>query len=520
MGVALVWVGLAAGGPARAQQSPYLPSPVGAARIMPDPLPCGPSQPPPNLIPGPVSPLAAPMGPPPCLDLPADHSSAFQCENYVKEFGFYFQPGVQFLFRQRLGAGEIAVLDTIGRSGPPLLGPREMALLNDANKDVAFLFSLLPRDLQNALVREAARLGIPLSGGLVPFIQRMEQITGLDSGLPPVDRNHVALQNNNLVPAMDVGYRGTFGLLWEGQAIEYTGFFAFENDKSIRKNRPFGLDVNFFNAPPGFEGNNGLWLQADRVGMTFGSSLWSNELNYRSWNVGITGLDFIAGVRYVEQRENLDIITDDDGLTFPLSNGNPDPELVASYLVRTRNHLVMGQLGCEYTLPLCCWLTFGTTWKGAWGANIAQTENELIRGDGLVGFDSNQSSTHFAQMYDIGGYFELNLLERLRLKTGINAYWLTGLATAVDQVDFNLGANPNVHQPPHFPVVPTNPFGLIEDAPHIFANLVSRFVQRDIINTLDAQNIIRRVQQEPHGKQNYSGSVFYWGPMLELEFLF
>src|SRR6516225_9622777 len=99
--------------PAQAQEGTY-PSPVGAAR-MPEPIPCAPSATPPppqpNLIPGPISPQAAPMGPPDCLSLPCDHSSAFQCENYVQENGFYVHLGPIALQRGRLGAGDIAVFN-------------------------------------------------------------------------------------------------------------------------------------------------------------------------------------------------------------------------------------------------------------------------------------------------------------------------------------------------------------------------------------------------------------------------
>ncbi len=519
MGVAVLWAGLAVNGPARAQQSPYLPSPVGAARMMPDPLPCGPSTPPPNLVPGPVSPIAAPMGPPPCLDLPADHSSAFQCENYVCECGFYFQPGIQFLFRQQLGAGVIAVREPLFQTGS-FLRPEERRLL-DPTQDLDALFHLLPLGIQDALLKEAQRLGVPLNQGIGPFIQRLDQLAGIKSGLlapltaPPI------LKQNDLTPSMDVGYRGTLGLLWQGQALEYTSFFAFENDNTVTRSRRAGLNPLFFNAPPGFEGDNGLFLDADRVSVTFGSSLWNNELNYRWWNPGIKGADLIVGVRYAEQRENYSITTDEDGLSFPLFNHKPDPTLVTSYIVKTQNHFIGPQLGFEYTLPLGCWLTLGTTYKGAWGANIAQTENALIRGDGLVGFDSHNSNTGFAQMYDIGGYLEFNILERFRIKTGINAMWLTGLAVAVDQVDYNLGANPNVTSP-RDGNLSTNllnllPVGTPQQA---FTKLISRLLQRNLINELQAGSILQRVQNEPHGKQNFNGSVFYWGPSLELEFLF
>ena len=95
-----------------------------------------------------------------------------------------------------------------------------------------------------------------------------------------------------------------------------------------RSGQTGNIDALFSRSRPplGFEGDNGLWLQADRVSSTFQSELFNGELNYRCWNVGISGLEFIAGVRYLDQREKLSIFTSDDDLTL-VSNGRPpDPK--------------------------------------------------------------------------------------------------------------------------------------------------------------------------------------------------
>jgi hypothetical protein len=55
--IAAMW---GVGAPAPAQ---YMPTQVGAARMC-EPIPCGPSTCSPNLVPGPISPQAAPPGPP------------------------------------------------------------------------------------------------------------------------------------------------------------------------------------------------------------------------------------------------------------------------------------------------------------------------------------------------------------------------------------------------------------------------------------------------------------------------
>src|SRR5262245_41285015 len=96
--VLLGWSGGASFAPAQ-----YLPSPVGAARI-PAPVPLGGcNEPPPNLVPGPISPLAAPPGPPSDLSLPSEHTSAFQCEEFACHKHVFFHFGAQALQRNHLG---------------------------------------------------------------------------------------------------------------------------------------------------------------------------------------------------------------------------------------------------------------------------------------------------------------------------------------------------------------------------------------------------------------------------------
>ncbi len=188
MGVALVAACLCLNVPAQAQNATY-PSAVGAAR-MPEPIPCGPSAggppgpPPPNLIPGPISPQAAPMGPPNDLSLPYNHSSAFQCENYVDGGGMFFHIGPMALQRNKLGAGDIAVFN-------------------------------------------AQALGQPI--GPVTPNQFMPAPAGTDA----------ALGFNGFTPPMSLGIRGEVGYLWgDNQSIEYSSFYIWENDIQAMVRRP------------------------------------------------------------------------------------------------------------------------------------------------------------------------------------------------------------------------------------------------------------------------------------------
>ncbi len=96
--VIAAWLGLAAPG---VLAQPGYPATVGAARQI-GPLHYVPDGPPPDLAPGPVNPLVAPAGPPPSLNLPADHTNAFPCEGFPPENRGYAAAGVLALRRSGL----------------------------------------------------------------------------------------------------------------------------------------------------------------------------------------------------------------------------------------------------------------------------------------------------------------------------------------------------------------------------------------------------------------------------------
>jgi hypothetical protein len=385
MGVALMAAGLAVAAPAQAQ---YMPVPVGAAR-MPEPLPTGPSScnPPPNLIPGPVSPEAAPMGPPNDLSLPCNHASAFQCEEFAADNHMYLSLGGQWLQRQKLGGGVIALMEP-GRQ--------------------------------------------------------------------------VAQEFNNITQTMNGGPRYTLGWMVGDCAVEYTGYYIPTNNKTILTIRPGVLDELFSNPPADMVGPDGtsIFLKGNSVRSTFGSSFWNNEVNFRTWNIGIHGADLIFGARYIEENENLQ------------STFEPNSFLAAfrsvTDSVHTFNRIATVQLGCEYECSILPCLGIGATCKGAWGANFVTTDVGMERGDGRQEFNVHRDRAVFTQVYDIGLFFDIYILERLRVRTGYNTLWLVGVADAPDQIDFNLGGSGR--------------------------RATSRF--------------------------NPNGSIFWHGPMVELEWLF
>jgi hypothetical protein len=438
-GLALVVACWCVNVPAQAQTGTY-PSPVGAAR-MPQPIPSPPPPPEPNLIPGPVSPEAAPMGPPDSLSLPYDHSGAFQTENYVKENGFYVDIGPIALQRNHLGAGDIAVVN-------------------------------------------ARAVGIP-TGPVIP-----------NPFVPPPPGIAPALGFNSVTPPLSLGILGTVGYLWDNNAIEFSSFYIWENDVSKSVNMPFSLDTLFYNPPLAFIGA-GMFRYADSVALNYGSSLFNAEVNYRRFSSAFAGLDFIFGARYVRENDILSIMSSGTAI-FNDSNalGLPSPGTNGfTYMVIAHNNIAAPQLGLEWNLPIFKWLTLALLGKGAWGVNYLTTDVNLTRNDGLTAFNTVRHATVFAQVYQLGAFADINLLERLRLRLGYTAFWLTGVAAAVDQVDFDLKGYQSRQS-----------LGIagIENA----------------LRTGNLKSIFAAENAYPHGHANNNGSMIFYGPQIQLQFFF
>jgi hypothetical protein len=373
--VALLAAWLGQAGTATAQS---IPTPYGAARIpTSEPIPCGQT---PNLVPGPISPLGAPPGPPPGYDYPADHTSAFQCEEYVRDEHCFFNFGVVGMMRQKLGTGPIAF-----------------------------------QDPQN-----------------------------LDTGVFPQGSQPTLTTLNDLSSRYDWGPKATIGYLWQNESIEFTGFWIPKTGSTFDTVMPGRVDLFFFNPPVGFEGNNGLWLQADRVTTRFNYEVYNGEINYRYTNAGVLESELILGVRYLQLQEQLGIFTDDDGISLPGPGGVPDPTRQATYMVRAQNQIIAPQIGFECSCALVPGLVFGINGKAAVGANLVTLQNSLTRGDGFVGFNSQRHETVApGQIYEAGAFLDISLIptDRLHVRLGYNAMFLVNVATAEDQVNFNL-ANP------------------------------------------------------------------------------
>jgi hypothetical protein len=248
----------------------------------------------------------------------------------------------------------------------------------------------------------------------------------------------IAQQLSNIHTLMNFGVSGSVGFLQGCNAVELSGFYLSQYTRSGSVAHPGQIDLPFVNPPLGFEGDNGLWLQADRTTTTFSSALGDAELNYRYTNGGVRETELIVGLRYLDLREKLSTYTDDDGTAFPLINGQPDPTRVATYSIEAHNRILAPQFGFEWNHAVAPWMSLGFAGKAALGANFLEQQTSLIRGDGFVGFNATRNDVQFSHAYELNAFVDFHVLERARIHLGYNAMWLVNVADVGQQYNFNL----------------------------------------------------------------------------------
>jgi hypothetical protein len=263
----------------------------------------------------------------------------------------------------------------------------------------------------------------------------------LDTGVAPLPNSPLLEDTSSIAPQYVWGVKATLGYRWDNQAIEVTGFYLPELSKSHTITNRGRIDLPFFNPPLGFEGDNGLWLQADRNTIRQQSTLGNAECNYRFCPASGCGLDLLVGVRYLDLKERFGIFTDDDGLSIPAGDINR----AATYLVETHNRILAAQLGLDFEHPLLRWLAFGFSAKGAWGNNFLDQNVTLTRADGFTAPPGHFSHDFFSHIYETGFYLDWFLNDRVRIRTGYNALWVVNVAQASNEIDFNLANRTGLH---------------------------------------------------------------------------
>jgi hypothetical protein len=382
-----------------AQAQPGYPSPVGATRI-PEPIRYTP-EPQPYLVPGGMTPEMAPVGPPSTLNLPTNHTSAFQLDNFPTEAAGFASIGAMGLQRQRLPRLPVAFVD---------------------NQSNGIATGVVPIGIQT--LADGAFNVNQTNQSFLPTARRLSQLS----------------------PDLLAGGRLTAGYLFGNQAIEVTGFYNPDASSDKAVTNPGGLFVPFGpigRIPAGFGGvtGNGLFLQADRVDTTFSNEVGSAEVNFRAWDSGINRMELILGLRYFYSKERIGIRTDESFLS-PDIFGRRNPLNVATYAVGSRNNLVAPQFGGEYSVPLgtekLSWIWFTGMGKAAVGPNFIQTTRSLTRGDGLTAFTDSHTTMRASGLGEVSGFVDFHLLDRLRLRAGYTALYGVNFSTASSQVQYDL----------------------------------------------------------------------------------
>jgi hypothetical protein len=267
---------------------------------------------------------------------------------------------------------------------------------------------------------------------------------GVDTGnLPPAGAPEVA-NFHDVNMRWNQGGRVTIGYHCDGQAFELSGFYLSQSSSAKVFENPGRLDTffnvngNFTVAPIGFEGDNGLWLQADVIKLRLQTALGNAEANYRCWLSADSNFSWLIGIRYLDLYERFSFYTGDDDLTVIGVNGQPDPTRQATYSVTAHNQILAPQLGFECNRAINCWLAFTMSAKGAWGANFLTVDVNLKRGDGFQGPHNGRSQTLFSQLYETGFFLDFRLRECARLRAGYDLMWVVDVAEALGQFDYNL----------------------------------------------------------------------------------
>lgn len=278
----------------------------------------------------------------------------------------------------------------------------------------------------------------------LPIAYYDEQNGRIDTGIAPIGILPVAMSLKEVSPLMHAGTRATVGFLFGNQAIELTGFYILPQTQTRERIDQGFLYLPFVpdNVTPfGFSGNNGIFMQVDRFQARFTDAVGNIELNYRMWNGGINQTEYLIGLRYMYEQERVDLYADDEYFVRDVFL-QPDSRRQATYSVSTRNNLYTIQCGGEFSAPLpheklgWLWLTF--MGKSAIGANMIQRTQRLVRGDGFLGFESQTTSVRLAGLYDVAAYLDIHILERLRVRAGYTALWATGVSAAGSQIEFDV----------------------------------------------------------------------------------
>jgi hypothetical protein len=263
------------------------------------------------------------------------------------------------------------------------------------------------------------------------------------------DTRREVLDTHDIDPEMNWGGRFTFGYLYDDAALEFTGFYVPEATTTVGLANVLtpGNFSSFFTHPPArFQGPDGLGLftRTDSIALSLQTMMADAELNYRWWSRAFSGFEGIFGFRYVEYQERARIAAD-RGLALAELIGITDRALQANYTSRVHNHMLMSQFGYEWTCPLACWLDAYVIAKFAFGADDVDITKKLARGDGAFIELDHHSHWTFTGLYEINAGFDIVEFDKVKLRAGYAFMWLVHMDQALQQINYNLATSSGQH---------------------------------------------------------------------------
>jgi hypothetical protein len=213
-------------------------------------------------------------------------------------------------------------------------------------------------------------------------------------------------------PRITVGYGGPDRWGVEGS---YFGIYDWSGSASVvgANNLALAGDIAF--ATDDFFG-------ADAMSVTTEAEIHSAELNLVS-PTSSAGLSFLAGFRYVNFEETIDIRSTDS-----------DTE-ISDYLIDASNNLYGGQLGARLRRGSGAILFDVTGKAGIYGNDAEQRQLLGDFGNTFLLRDVSSSQSDVAFLGEVGVNGLLELMPGLYLRSGYNVIFIEGIARAGDQID-------------------------------------------------------------------------------------
>ena len=116
-------------------------------------------------------------------------------------------------------------------------------------------------------------------------------------------------------------------------------------------------------------------------------------------------------------------------------------------MVRIHSHKIQErdlalQFGGEYSTPIPLeylgWIWLTGMFKTATGANFIDRNLALTRGDGFAGPTVSKPSVRLSGLSEMSGFVDIHILERLRIRAGYMALYGVNFSTAGAQVEYDL----------------------------------------------------------------------------------